>query len=109
MERIWSSKEQRDAFFSELRELIGRYQNIGDWQFRKYNEDPEGYPEPDDGYPSFDPNSPMFLHSIVLIVTHTNMENWENLLLLDPFEQSMYATIGLVASANAILHDEGEE
>ena len=108
MERIWESKEQRDSFFADLRELINKYPNIGTYILRKYQEEPEDFGRKEDGYPYFDPESPMFLNSIVVIVTHTNLHNWEDLLVLDPMEQSLYTTTGVVAAALDILHQDGD-
>ena len=108
MIRIWESKDQRDSFFADLRELIGKYPNLGTYIFRKYQENPEEFGEQEDGYPYFDPDSPMFLNSLVLLITHTNVHNWEDLLVLDPMEQSLYTTIGLVDASSALLHENEE-
>jgi len=108
MERIWESKDQRDSFFSDLREFINKHPNIGNYMLRKYQEDPADYAPPEDGYPHFDAESPMFLNSIVLIITHTNVHNWEDLMVLEPMEQSLYTTVGLVSSALAILNEDAD-
>ena len=107
--QIWDSKQQRDQFFQELRDLLAKYPNIALNQRREYERRPEllaDYEVEDDGYPRWDPESPMILHGIVLLVNHSNLEHFEDLQLLIPFEQSNYHTVGMLSNA-LMVQQEG--
>lgn len=97
---MWPDKQKRDEFFDELRALLNKYPNLANYQARKYAFDAANMEAPGDGYPVYDPASPMFLQGVVVLLTHSNMENYEDLQILDPYEQSHYLTVGMLSRAS---------
>lgn len=95
----WPNKQTRDQFFAEFKELLEKYPHL------KSTEDaPERFGEDmEDGYPEFDPASPLILQGIVVILSYSNLEHFEDIQILDPFEQSFYMSYGLLARAGAIF------
>lgn len=111
MPNIWPTKQVRDNFFEELRALIERYPTLADRMARSYAEDPAdlAWGEIGDGYPAYDPASPMFLQGIVVLVSYCNLEHFENLTILDPFEQSHYMTAGMVDKAAVLIDGSNDD
>jgi hypothetical protein len=93
-------KDIREQFFNELRELVGRYPSLANRMARGYEECLLSH-DHDDG--EYDPKSPTFLQGIVLLVSHTNMDHYEDMSVLDPMEQSAYLTRGMLHAALNIL------
>jgi hypothetical protein len=102
---VWPDKRTRDAFFTELRLLVDRYPNLADHMSRDYADDPtdEHWGDENEDYAKYDPKSPMFLQGIVLVISHTNMEHYEDLTVLDPYEQSSYMTKGILSAASVMF------
>lgn len=107
--KTWPDKQTRDTFFDELRALIARYPNLSDHMARHYENCPEdhGWDE-EDGYPAYDLKSPMFLQGVVVIVSHANMEHYEDLDVLTPYEQSGFMTTGMLSRA-AVMGSTDDE
>lgn len=100
---IWPNKKIRDEFFEELRALLEKYPNISNHMIRMYDEDPTNACwSPSDGYPIFDPNSPIFLQGVVIVVSHSNMEHYEDLSILEPYDQSHFLSGGILNRASVI-------
>lgn len=98
----WTSKQHRDAFFVDLRDLLAKYPNIAGHMAREYENDPTNPAwSPDESYDRFNPRSPMIVQGIVLIVSHANLEHYEDVATLSPFEQSTFMTQGLLSKASS--------
>lgn len=110
MDTIWANKQQREEFFTKLRAVLDEYPNISQRMIHSYQDDPTHacWDHGAEGYVAFDPSSPMFLQGVVLIVTHANLEHYEDLDVLAPYEQSNFMTLGLLTKACSIFGIEGE-
>lgn len=91
--RAFGSDEKREAFWTELNELLARYNFTAGWI-----EHMESLEQDDEDKP-FDTSEPVIMQGIVLLMAFRNMSNWESLLTLDPLEQSEYMTIGMLQTA----------
>lgn len=104
---VWVNKKQREEFFEELRALIQKYPNIGDHMKREYAEDPTDSAWDITGYVSFDPSAPTVLQGVVLLISHTNLDGFEDLQVLEPFDQSHYFTSGMLTRADSMYGLDG--
>lgn len=100
----WPDKATWDNFFDDFRALLEKYPMIGNRMARGYAED-ECTCEPEADFPKYDPNSPVFMQGVVIIVSHSNMDGFEDLSILEPFEQSTYLTAGLLSRAYTLMAD----
>lgn len=100
---VWASKQHRDAFFADLRELMARYPCIANGMAREYDSDPTNskWSGDDNGYDRFNPKSPMILQGVVVIVSHANLEHFEDMVTLVPYEQSGFMTQGMLTKASS--------
>lgn len=95
----WPSKEKKNEFFEDLRALIAKHPNLADRMARENAEVPICIEEHDDGTDQYDPDSPVLLEGIVVLLSFTNLERYENLIILDPYEQSSFMTNGMLNRA----------
>lgn len=94
---VWNNKQQRAEFFAELSTLLEKYANIAENMARNYTADPTAGWDPE-----YDPTSPVIVRGIVIVITHANMENFEDLQILEPYDQSHYLTAGMLGRASSI-------
>jgi len=98
---LFPDRATQDRFFSELRELIDRYPSIGGRMAATAADDPGAdWALPVPGYHSgFDPSAPMLLEGIVLVVSHRNIDGFEDLSVIRQRESSHYHDLGLLTAA----------
>lgn len=95
---IWPNTARRDEFFQRLAALIDEFPEISSFLRRAYEASHfDGIDiEPEWAY---NPESPTIIQGLVLIVSTTNMEMWEDVMVMDPTRQSQYLTEGLLNAA----------
>lgn len=97
---LWPKVARRNEFFAKLEALIDEYPELTDSMSRQYKLDPSGpYWEAQDDEPKYDPTSPVMVTGIVLVVSTTNTEGWEDIIVTEPFRQSSFMTHGLIGEA----------
>lgn len=101
----WPNKQTRDQFFAEFKELLEKYPHL-----KSTDDAPERFGEDVvDGYPEFDPTSPLILQGVVIILSYSNLEHFENIQILNPFEQSFYMSYGLLNRASTLFGLDGDD
>lgn len=95
----WPNRKIREDFFAELKVLLDKYPHLGAMDIREVDDEDDI----DEGYPAFDPNSPMILQGVVLVLSYSNLEHYENIQILTPFEQSYYMSCGLLTRADTLM------
>lgn len=93
MHGIWKSKDQRAAFWQEIDELLSRYPEVMNgldllYEHHDSNDCPCGE--------EYDPKTLKFFNGKVFILSCKNLDEHEGIVVLDPQEQSMYMTVGLL-------------
>lgn len=97
----WPNEAIREEFFGKLRQLIAEYPNLADRMAR--DEAESGICDCDPAqHPKFDPSSPVYLQGLVLVISHANMDHFEDISILAPPGQSTFMTKGLIASAKTL-------
>jgi hypothetical protein len=91
---------RRGEFFDKLDALLNEFPEIESRMKRSYAEDPtDPYWTDDEEHQEFDPASPVVRTGIVLVLAHSNMQQWEDISWLDPLTQPHFMTKGLLATA----------
>ena len=100
---IWPKRQRQDEFFARLEALMSEYPEITNVMSRQYALDPaDSMWESTNDQPGYDPSSPVMVTGIVLIVTSTNTEGWEDMTVSEPYQQSIYMTHGIIGEALSI-------
>ena len=104
MTAIWLSTKRRDEFFSRLDALIHEYPELHNVMAREYSDDPSAdYWDSGCDIPNFDPNAAVFQQGVVLLISTSNVDNWEDLVITGPLRQSQYMTAGMIHAAMNLM------
>ena len=96
----WPKIARRNEFFDRLSALMDEYPELTNQMSRQYAVDPSApYWELRDDEPAYDPASPVMVTGIVLIISTSNTEGWEDVTVTEPFRQSSFLTHGLIGEA----------
>lgn len=98
---LFPDRATQDRFFTELRDLIDRYPSIGGRMSATAADNPDAeWAAPQPGWHNgFDPSSPMLLEGLVLVVSHRNLDGFEDLSVIRQRESSHYQDLGLLTAA----------
>lgn len=100
--QTWPNRQVHEQFFDELRALLERYPNITDRMIMDYEDNPSNpHWSHDGGYDHFSPKSPTFLQGVIVLVSYSNMEHYEDLNVLEPYEQSSFMSVGMLSRASS--------
>lgn len=105
MADLFPDRATQDRFFVELRELIERYPSIGGRMAATFEGDPDAeWAAPCDSYhKGFDPASPMLCDGLIVIVSHRNLDGFEDMSVIRPRETSHYQDLGLLHAALDVI------
>jgi hypothetical protein len=101
MAPLFPDRATQDRFFAELRELIERFPSIGGRMAATFAADPSAdWAQPVEGHHAvFDPASPMLCDGLVVIVSHRNLDGFEEMSVIRQRESSHYHDLGLLTAA----------